>query len=67
MARLEIGFANHYTTNVLEHTLVMEWLTNQSLNPTIRDRFPGGENMNLLFISNLVIKIKHHISNIKFL
>ena len=33
---------------------MVQWLTNQSSNPALGDCFLGGENMNLLFISDIV-------------
>ena len=37
-----------------EHTLMVQWLANQSSIPAVRDRFPGVQNMNLLFHSDIV-------------
>ena len=33
---------------------MVQLLANQSSSPAVGDRFPGGENMNLLFISDIV-------------
>ena len=33
---------------------MVSWLANQSSNPAVGDRFPGGENMNLLYNSDIV-------------
>ena len=37
-----------------ERTFLVQWLANQSSIPAVRDRFPGGQNMNLLFHSDIV-------------
>ena len=38
----------------VNRALVVQWLTNQSSNPAAADCFPRGENMNFLFISDVV-------------
>ena len=40
--------------NCNECTLVASWLANQSSNSVVQDRSPGGEDMDLLFNSDIV-------------